>query len=409
WTSVATHHTAQAKNTGESTDEELLRYALLKASEIAFRKQLVTSLKSAQSSRSPDASQPSRRLAQMVFCIDVRSERIRRHLEATSSDIETFGFAGFFGLPIEFVGLGETGGSSQVPVLISPQFKVYEEIAAEDTSQHESAASRRSTFRFLRKAWKEFQVSAVSTFAFVETAGLFYGLKLLARSIGFGHTAPSRFDGVSPADRPQLGPSLRGLNQQGICTSKQANMAEAILRGVGLLGDFGRLVVFCGHGSQTENNPLKAGLDCGACGGHSGEANARLAAKLLNQKYIRRALAERGIEVPDDTHFVAALHNTTTDELEFFDTRELPPSHQSDLQQLQTLTIPAAKGSRSERLSSLPGPDTNDLFRRSDDWSEVRPEWGLAGNAAFIAAPRELTKSLSLGGRSFLHSYNYAN
>ncbi|MCA9172533.1 MAG: DUF2309 family protein, partial [Planctomycetales bacterium] len=47
--------------------------------------------------------------------------------------------------------------------------------------------------------------------------------------------------------------------------------------------------------------------------------------------------------------------------------------------------------------------------RRSDDWSEVRPEWGLAGNAAFIAAPRELTKSLSLGGRSFLHSYNYAN
>ncbi|MCA9152140.1 MAG: DUF2309 domain-containing protein, partial [Planctomycetales bacterium] len=409
WTSVAAHHNAKAKSTGQPTDEELQRYALLKASEIAFRQQLVTSLKSSHSSKSPDASQPNRRLAQMVFCIDVRSERIRRHLEATSSDIETFGFAGFFGLPIEFVGLGETEGSSQVPVLISPQFKVYEEIAAEETSQHESAASRRSTFRFLRKAWKEFQVSAVSTFAFVETTGLFYGCKLLARSIGFGQTAPSRFDGVAQADRPQLGPSLRGLNQQGICTSKQANMAEAILRGVGLLANFGRLVVFCGHGSQTENNPLKAGLDCGACGGHSGEANARLAARLLNQKYVRRALAERGIEVPNDTHFVAALHNTTTDELEFFDTRELPPSHQRDFEQLQTLTIPAAKGSRSERLSSLPGPDTNDLFRRSDDWSEVRPEWGLAGNAAFIAAPRELTKSLSLGGRSFLHSYNYAN
>ena len=35
----------------------------------------------------------------------------------------------------------------------------------------------------------------------------------------------------------------------------------------------------------------------------------------------------------------------------------------------------------------------------------MRPEWGLAGAAWFIAAPRALTRSLDLGGRAFLHSY----
>ena len=42
--------------------------------------------------------------------------------------------------------------------------------------------------------------------------------------------------------------------------------SESILRGIGIIENFSRLVVFCGHGSQTENNPLQAGLDCGACG-----------------------------------------------------------------------------------------------------------------------------------------------
>ncbi|MFT7638587.1 MAG: hypothetical protein ACI9G1_000311 [Pirellulaceae bacterium] len=406
WNSVALYHSSLVNQSKQPSDEDLLRYALLKASEIAFRKRLLDGL-AVKQTELPRENVKDRALTQMVFCIDVRSERIRRHLEATSTEIETFGFAGFFGLPIEYVPLGETQGSANVPVLISPQFKVHEEIDAVDGNATENAIKRRSTFRFVRNVWKEFQASAVSCFAFVETIGLFYGFKLLARSIGWGQSRSSRFDGIARTDRDRLGPTIRGLSEQGVSPSKQADMAESILRGIGIVDEFARLVAFCGHGSETENNPLQAGLDCGACGGHSGEANARFAAKLLNQKYIREMLAQRGILIPDDTYFIAALHNTTTDELDFYDAHEIPESHLGDLQVLENYAEPASKRTRTERLAVLPGSSDADLVRRSQDWSEIRPEWGLAGNAAFIAAPRELTESVSLDGRSFLHSYDY--
>ncbi|MCA9027763.1 MAG: DUF2309 domain-containing protein [Planctomycetaceae bacterium] len=406
WVSIGKHHQSIVQGDSPPTDEELLRYALLKASEDAYRRQLLNQLAHSHEVIQHEEG-VDRPLAQIVFCIDVRSERIRRHLEAVSPQIETFGFAGFFGMPIEFVGLGETAGSSHVPALISPQFRVHEEIDVEDPSATQAAVKRQSQLRFLQKTWKEFQTSAASCFAFVETTGLIYCLGLLLRSLGKGSAWVSRLNAISERDQARLSPSLRGLEHQGVGLTRQAEMAESALRGIGIVKNFGRLIVFCGHGSQTENNPLQAGLDCGACCGHSGEPNARFVAKLLNSKDVRDSLAQNGIQIPQDTHFVPALHNTTTDEIKFFDMHHVPESHLDDLRELQTIVESASQENRHERLDLLPGQTTDDLIRRSRDWSEVRPEWGLAGNAAFIAAPRQLTETVSLGGRSFLHSYDY--
>ena len=135
-------------------DDSVLRYTCLRASEIGFRKNSWNRLSIADN----DAADPStpRKLAQMVFCIDVRSERIRRQLESVSGEIETFGFAGFFGMPIEFVPMGETDGNSHVPVLLKPQFKLLEGLHDSHARRKPIAVANRKQIRSWRAIWKKF-------------------------------------------------------------------------------------------------------------------------------------------------------------------------------------------------------------------------------------------------------------
>jgi uncharacterized protein YbcC (UPF0753/DUF2309 family) len=180
-----------------------------------------------------------------------------------------------------------------------------------------------------------------------------------------------------------------------------------------LTEDFARVVLLCGHGSSTVNNPYGSGLDCGACGGHTGEANARVAAMVLNDRAVRAGLRARGIFVPDDTWFVAGLHDTTTDSVALFEQDEAPAQVLRDLERLRDWLARAGQLARHERAASLglsglrPGALSRAVRTRTRDWSEVRPEWGLAGNAFFIAAPRHRTRGVELEGRAFLHEYDH--
>ncbi len=388
----------------EASDRDTrLRTLLLRATEIAFRDRLLGQIQKSI----PVKESRSTVNVQMAFCIDVRSERMRRALETVSEGIETIGFAGFFGMPIEYVPLGHSCGQSHVPVLLKPQMRIQEGLHPLDQDEEDQSILTRKRTRSWRKLWKGLQGSATGCFSFVESCGLWFGVRLAKHSAGgLSGWSLSAQDGVDGDDPGIFGPTLRGLKSQGYAIPQQADLVEGMLRNIGMTEKFSRLIVFCGHTSRTENNPLAASLDCGACGGHSGEPNARLAALLLNQMGVREALRERGIEIPEETHFLAAVHNTTTDQIELQDLRLVPGSHRKDVEELQGALKAATRISQSERMPSVDCDSVSDLMKKARDWSEVRPEWGLAANAAFVIGPRSLTKGVALDGRVFLHSYN---
>ncbi|SFJ57452.1 YbcC family protein [Planctomicrobium piriforme] len=384
--------------------EVLNRYVMQVAGELAYQRQVCRKL----TLRPATATNSRRKTLQMVFCIDVRSEVFRRHLESVSDGVETFGFAGFFGMPVEYVPLGETAGTAQCPVLLQPSFCVHEAVLGDDAHAQSRVCRDRRAVRQGRKLWKSFQTSAASCFSFVEAIGLTYFAKLLADSLRLTRpVAAADHDGLQGDSRGNLGPDLHAPENTGLSPERQVELAEGTLRNLGLTTGFARVVALCGHAADVVNNPLKASLDCGACGGHSGAPNARIAAALLNDPQVRAGLSRRGIEIPADTWFAAALHNTTTDEIVFCDPQMIPASHADDFAQINSWLQAAGKLTRVERSHRFANGRPEDLLRRSRDWSEVRPEWGLAGNAAFIIAPRTRTLGLDFGGRTFLHSYDH--
>ncbi len=389
--------------TARPSKEVLARHLFQVSMEMAYRRNLCSKL----TSHSPRPGAKGRRELQMVFCIDVRSEVYRRHLEAQSDDIETFGFAGFFGLPFEYVSLGHEKGSAQCPVLLQPSFRVAEGLSGADEATREKARDGRRMTRVARKLWKTFQTSAATCFSFVESLGIVYFIKLLTDSLRFTRPITSPLWDRSTTNRIEnLGLDLRSCGDDQLPETRGVELAEGFLRNLGLCTDFARIVVICGHATDVVNNPYKASLECGACGGHSGEPNARVAATLLNNPRIRMGLAERGIQIPDDCWFVPAVHNTATDDIRLLDMQSIPDMHRESYAQVVRWIRAASAPARGERSNRFPDQDPLAMFRRRSDWSELRPEWGLAGNAALIVAPRSRTAGLDLQGRTFLHGYD---
>ena len=336
----------------------------------------------------PDALPLSSSELQVAFCIDVRSEVFRRALETVDPRIRTLGFAGFFGLTASHRRLGSEIAEHRLPVLLNPGLTT----CAGGLADARDIAARLDVR--VTRAWARFKLAAVSSFAFVEAAGPLYGFKLVRDALGLARRATAA-DPPPRAEPPLAAPT-------------RLKMAETVLRAMSLTRDFAPLIIFAGHGANVVNNPHASGLHCGACGGYSGDVNARLLAGLLNDPEVRAGLPAAGIIVPDTTLFIAALHDTTTDAITLYADDCPSPAHHKDIVRARHWLAAAGSMARAERALRLPRADgAASIGRRSTDWAETRPEWALAGCRAFIAAPRHRTVGRNLGGRAFLHDYDW--
>ncbi|MXR50255.1 DUF2309 family protein [Halovenus sp. WSH3] len=397
-------------DTAGTESEPPLAEVWLRAWEQSYRAELTDSLTDA--SESLEAAETTERPdAQLVFCIDTRSEIIRRHIEATG-EYETHGYAGFFGVPMRYSDVdGETTVDACPPIL-DAEHRITERPVSEDgREEYERWQSLRES---ATGAISRLRSNVATAFSFVESTGAGYGAALAARTLlparvrGLRDSAektPDSHEFCEPAidHDPDAGHDLPA----GLTLEEKVEYAATAFE---LMGweQFARVVVFAGHRSETANNPFDSSLDCGACAGNPGGPNARVLAAICNDSAVRERLRERGIEIPEDTLFLAGEHNTTTDEIELYG--DVPESHEADIGQLRADLEAARTAAAAERTGeSATGSDAavRETERRAADWAETRPEWGLAGNAGFVVGPRELTDDIDLDGRAFLHSYDW--
>ena len=380
WDEIVDRHATPLEATVDHAIDTILQEAFERATQRSLAAMLA---------QKPVRKNGERPALQAAFCIDVRSETFRRALEGLNGMIQTLGFAGFFGLATAHRSFASDTVEKRLPVLLNPALASRSGGADDQPRDIAKRIGARAT-----RAWGRFKLAAVSSFAFVEATGPVYISKLLEDALGMR-------TGAAEADPlPHL--------ETALSTEEQIEAAGKILRAMSMTSNFARLVLLVGHGASVVNNPHASALNCGACGGYSGEVNVRLVASLLNDREVRRGLSSRGIDIPGDTLFLAALHDTTTDEVQIFEADHPTSLHVLDVERARGWLASAGKIARGERALRLPrAANERAVLKRSYDWSEVRPEWGLAGCKAFIAAPRYRTAGKDLAGRVFLHDYDW--
>ncbi|NBC57707.1 MAG: DUF2309 family protein [Bacteroidetes bacterium] len=383
------------------TEINNLKYFWLKAWEESFQNRFSSQLKVNTKSSDKPQTKPE---AQLVFCIDTRSELIRRNVES-KGNYETFGYAGFFGIAMDYENLNTGQNIKSCPPILDSAYKAREINKSDKKQKLNEYLLKQEKKQFRDYFLKRIKNMLPSAFGFVEGSGVFYGFLMLARTL-FPERLYNPKKKESQSYESICDPNLGQINS----TDTQLSIKEKasiVKSAFSLLGwtTFADIIVFAGHGSHSKNNPFASSLDCGACAASPGRHNARMLAKLANEKDVRQQLKHEGIDIPEETIFIGAEHNTTTDEIVLFDSH-VPESHAKKLKKLKTDLKSAQTTATKERLSV----QQNSIMtarQKTNDWSETRPEWGLAKNKAFVIGSRELTKNFNLNGDSFLHSYEW--
>lgn len=351
---------------------------------------------------------PAAKSFQAIFCIDDREYSLRTYIESLDERSETLGAPGFFGVEFYFHPSHAKFYDKLCPATVDPKYLI-KEVAKHDAHAHKKEVM-----------YNKHSHKLVRGFLLSYLLGIPAMGKLIANLINptmgpaiadaFAHMdAAADLTIVHAGERDE-----KGL-QVGFTVSEMADRVEKLLRGIGLTDNFAPLVYVIGHGSSSANNPHHGAHDCGACSGRPGLVNARVFAYMANYQPVRELLKTRNLHIPDTTQFVGGLHDTASDEVEFYDKSTLTEknSHLHDKNaQLFEEALDLNAKERSRRFMSISTKQRvkkirNDIKKRSVSYYEPRPELGHGTNALCVVGRRDRTKHLFLDRRAFLNSYDY--
>ncbi len=357
-----------------------------------------------------------------MFCIDEREESLRRHIEEVAPDAVTFGTAGFFSIAMYYRGAADAHYIPLCPAVMRPRHYVVEQVVGPLEEEHRRVArTRRALGMMLHRFHTGTRSIGLGT-VLTAVVGVLASIPLVARTLFPRLTAQLRrrvgWFVAPPTTRLQLErtdpePGPDG-EHQGFTLGEMTDIAEKVLREIGLTSGFARLVLVIGHGSTSMNNPHESAHDCGACGGARGGPNGRALAQILNDRRVREGLTSRGLIIPEESVFVGGMHNTSNESVTFYDVDLVPESHRAEFEAVRANVEEAGERDAHERCRRFySAPLTSSLTAarlhvegRAEDLAQVRPEWGHATNALCIVGRREWSRGLFLDRRAFLSSYN---
>jgi len=359
---------------------------------------------------------------QMVTCIDDREESFRRHLEEVAPDCETFSAAGFYAVAMYYRSASDAHYRPLCPVVVKPSHFVREEAAYSLTS---SSRQRAQTRRLLGRATRHWHEGSRTFLGGILTTmlGSFASIPMVTRILFPRLTSQIRRWVGSIVEPPPVTelqllrvadpPGDEG-EHLGYSYAEMCVIVERLLRDLGLTRGFSRLVLMVGHGSGSLNNPHESAYNCGACSGSSGGPNARAFAQMANDPRVRAQLARNGLEIPDDTWFLGAYHNTCDEDVVYLDLDRLPMTHRKEFEQARRRIDQARERNAHERcrrfesahLALSPNEALEHVETRAEDLSQARPEYNHATNALCLVGRRSWSRGLYLDRRSFLNSYD---
>ncbi len=344
-----------------------------------------------------------------LFCIDDRECSIRRYLEKFDNSCKTYGTAGFFGVEFFYKPVHANTSTKQCPAPVTPKYLIKEEVLT-------NKASKKNDLHFEKHTHSLF-----SGWFIAQTLGFWSAFRLMLNIFrpSDNAAAVSSFKHMHPNSRLSIeNKNLEDIEdglQVGFTLEEMTVRVYNLLNSIGLVDNFAPLVYVVGHGASSVNNTHYAGYDCGACSGRPGSINARVVSFMANHKQVRAKLREQGIDIPETTQFVGALHDTTRDEIEFYDIDILNAENLNNHKKNEALFKKSLDFNAKERSRRFESIDTKaspeeiheKIRRRAVSLFEPRPELNHATNALCLVGRRELSKHLFLDRRSFLNSFDY--